>query len=159
MALSRQTAKKIIDVVAADHTCQRIIRIEPDKNFLLPLFPSILRFTNLAGSFRNASMMLQLKYTGDKEFDEKICIGIRIITVAAIIKALGRLPEIHTAGQVHRVNWGNHHEATWIKMKDNTEYVFDWHATLTIHDPLISRVENWVKGDIAVHFLIFRGFS
>jgi hypothetical protein len=67
------------------------------------------------------------------------------------------MPEVHTAVGIHRVHWGVHHKATWIRMEDDSEYVFDWHAILKIHDPAISKAEDWVKAQKAINFVLFSG--
>lgn len=161
MALSRETAGKIIEIVAADINCQRVIQTNPSSSFLNPGTDLFLRFSHLAGSVRNAAMMLQGKYTGDKEFDEKICIGIALVTFKAILVAIkqNRLPEVYTANSTHRVHLGTHHEATWIRMKDDSEYVFDWHATLKLRDPVISKIEDWQKAQNGINYLLFSGFK
>ena len=161
MALSKETAGKIIEIVATDTECRRII----EPNASLPSFNPgtalFLRFSHLAGSVRNAGMMMQGKYVGDKDFDEKICLGIALVTFRAILNGIkqGKLPELHTAGSTHRVHWGTHHEATWIRMKDDSEYVFDWHATLNLRDPVISKIEDWEKAQNGINYFLFRGFK
>lgn len=165
MALSKETARKIIEAVTIDTECQNAIEPNPTLQkiggMLNPTTGFLLEFSHLAGSVRNAAMMLQGKYVGDKEFDEKICLGIALVTFKAILKAIkqGKLPEIHTASSIHRVHWGIHHEATWIRMKDDSEYVFDWHATLKMRDPAISKAEDWLIAKTAINFVLFSGFK
>lgn len=165
MALSKETARKIIEAVTIDAECQNAIEPNPalqkSLGILNPTTEFLLRFSHLSGSVRNAAMMLQGKYVGDKEFDEKICLGIALVTFKAILNAIkqGKLPEVHTAGSTHRVHWGTHHEATWIRMKDDSEYVFDWHATLKLRDPAISKNEDWMNAKGAINFVLFSGFK
>jgi hypothetical protein len=161
MALSKETAQKIVEAVIIDADCQRIIEPNPSLPSFNPGTDLFLRFSHLAGSVRNAAMMMQGKYTGDKEFDEKICLGIALVTFKAVLNAIkqGRLPEVHTANSIHRIHWGIHHEATWIRMKDDSEYVFDWHATLKLRDPAISKAEDWMRAQTAINFFLFSGFK
>ena len=161
MALSKQTPQTIIEIVAADTDCQKAIQTSPSTVFLNPGTGLFLRFSHLSGSVRNAAMMLQGKYTGDKEFDEKICLGIALVTFKASLGAIKqrRLPELHTANSTHRVHWGTHHEATWIRMKDDSQYAFDWHATLKLRDSVISKLDDWQKGQNGITYCLFSGFK
>lgn len=165
MALSKETAQKIVEAVIIDSDSQNAIEPNPALQkalgMLNPTTEVLLRFSHLSGSVRNIAMMMQGKYVGDKEFDEKICLGIALVTFKAILKAIkqGKLPEVHTANSIHRVHWGIHHEATWIRMKDDSEYVFDWHATLKVRDPAISKAEDWMKAQTAINFVLFQGYK
>ena len=172
MALSKETAKKIIGAVAIDADCRNAIEPPPDtvNATVNPvsdlLFNSALRFTHLAGSARNIPLVLQGIISGknpedDPEATAKLCIGITAVTVKAIHNALrqGKLPEVQSSSAISRVHWKVHHSATWVRMKDGCEYVFDWHATLKIQDPAISKAENWVKAQGAVNYVFFQGFK
>jgi len=44
-------------------------------------------------------------------------------------------------------------------MVDGSIYVFDWHATLKIRDPVISKLEDWRKAENAVNYVLFLGFK
>lgn len=157
MALARKTAGKIIDLVAADVNCQRAIQPESNTDFLWVMQDLALEFTHTAGAFRNLAMIFSGKGPGDPTFDERICLGIALVTANAIRK--GNLPEVRSVATCHRVHWWVHHEATWVRMRDESEFVFDWHATLTIRDPAISRLENWIDAKMAVNYRIFLGFK
>lgn len=88
-------------------------------------------------------------------------IGIALVTSKAILNAIsrGKLPEVHGSNTTHRIHWETHHEATWIRMKDDSEYIFDWHATLKVRDPAISKVEDWMIAKTAINFVLFSGFK
>ena len=161
MALSKQAAQKIVDVVAGDARCRKAIEPNPEAIYLAPGATWALEFTGTAGAVRNMAMIAMGKGQGDPDFDEKICLGIAERTVTAIHAAMkaGRLPEVRSCSSIHRVRWGIHHEATWVRMPDDTEYVFDWHATLRVHDPAISKVPDWMDGRSSVNFVLFQGFQ
>lgn len=161
MALSKETAGKIIEIVAADANCRKAIQPMPELDFLNPGTALLLEFSHLAGSVRNLAMMAQGKYVGDPVFDERICSGIAVVTQNAIYAAIkrGKLPEVRTAGATHRVHRTIHHQATSIDMIDDSIYVFDWHATLKIQDPVISRLDDWRMGQNAVNYVLFSGFK
>lgn len=97
----------------------------------------------------------------DPEMTRKLCIGIVAATVKPLIMSVrqGKLPGVHTAGGINRVHWGTHHAATWIRMEDDSEYVFDWHATLKIYDPAISTAEDWMQAKNAVNYVLFSGLK
>lgn len=168
MALSKETARKIIEAVALNPDCRKSIDSYPALEIFKTISPTylLLRFSHLAGSVRNMglvakSMFLGKKLQDDPEATSLLCIGITTVTVIAIHIALKqkKIPEVHTASGIHRVHWGVHHEATWIRMKDDSEYVFDWHATLKIQDPAISKAEDWVKAQKAINYVLFSGFK
>jgi len=161
MALSRETAGKIVEVVAADANCRKAIQPKPELDFLNPGTALLLEFSHLAGSVRNLAMMAQGKYVGDPVFDERICSGIAVVTQNAIYAAIkqGKLPDVRTAGATHRVHRTVHHQATSIDMIDGSIYVFDWHATLKIQDPVISKLDDWRNAENAINYVMFFGFK
>lgn len=159
--LSKAVAGKIVHAVASDPRCQKAIQPLPQADVLAPVADLALRFTHTAGAVRNAAMLLQGKGPGDPEFDQKICLGIVAVTVKAIMDAVRarRIPEVLSVSGTHRVHWGVHHEATWVRMADDTEYVFDWHATLKVRDPAISKADDWLQARRAINFVLFQGFA
>jgi hypothetical protein len=162
MALSRNVAQKIIDVVAADAECWRAIDPNPNKyDPLRAVGQKVAEFAQISGGLRNAAMLAAGKGQGDEVFDRKICLGIALVTQKAILKAVTarQLPEVLSCAGLHRVHWGIHHQATWVRMADDTEYVFDWHATLNVRNPSISKAPNWLKGEKGVLFWWFLGFD
>ncbi len=55
-----------------------------------------------------------------------------------------------------------HHSATAVKVQDGKTYVFDWHATLSLRNPLISRsLAEWERGNDSyrVLFSVFQGWG
>jgi hypothetical protein len=166
MALSKETARKIIEVVAADPSCRNSIEPFPALGIVNPGSDLLLRFSHLAGSVRNIPWVAKNIIEGktpeqDPEMTAKICVGIAFNTFEAIRKAIGqgKLPEVYAAGVGQRVHWGVHHQATSIRTQDRSEYIFDWHATLKIHDPAISKVDDWVIAQKAINYVLFSGFN
>ena len=103
-----------------------------------------LEFTGTAGSARNAPMLLEGKDFSDDDVAEKICLGIT---------------EIASIATSHRRHLGIEHEATWVRMKDSSQYIFDWHATLRIRDPIISHYDDWQAARGGTHYFWFFGFD
>jgi hypothetical protein len=126
--------------------------------------------TGLAGAVRNLMLIAGdiLPFStrsfsdilGNKPDNTRLlCLGIVVVTQKAILAQRNTLPEMASCAAVSRVHWGVHHSATWIRMKDGSEYVFDWHATLNIFDPLLSRNEDWPEAKGAVFRRHFTGFA
>jgi hypothetical protein len=160
MAISMEAAKKIVNAVAADARCCKAIEPNPNGVYYNPIGTWALEFTQSAGGVRNLQMIFAGKGPGDEDFDRKICLGIVAQTVTAIHAAMKaqQLPEVRSCSGIHRVRWGIHHESTWVRMADDTEYVFDWHATLRVRDPAISKVSDWMDGN-AVNYVFFQGWN
>ncbi len=166
MALSKSTASKIIEVISVDVECRRAIQPKPSLASLNPITSLLLEFTHTAGSVRNIPLVLKSivekkKPEDDPEMTRRLCLGIVAATVKPLIMAVrqGKLPGVHTAGAVSRVHWGVDHMATWIRMEDASEYAFDWHATLNINNPAISRAADWDAARNAISYLFFSGFN
>lgn len=166
MALSKDTASKIIQVIAADVECRKAIQPNPTLDLLFTVPALLFEFTQTAGSVRNIPLVLKSilqnkKPEDDAEMTKLLCIGIVAATVKPLISAVrqGKLPGVHTAGGIPRVHWGVHHAATWIRMEDDSEYVFDWHATLKVYDPAISKATDWVEARNAINYVLFSGFK
>lgn len=97
------------------------------------------------------------------------CVKIGDVTQAAINRAIkeGRLSEwVSKAWRADRnPAKDNHvalyHSATAVETADGMTYVFDWHATLSLRNPLISRsLVEWERGDdrYRVMFSVFQGW-
>ncbi|WP_144187076.1 hypothetical protein [Elioraea rosea] len=55
-----------------------------------------------------------------------------------------------------------HHSATAVKVQDGKTYVFDWHGTLSLRNPLISRsLAEWKRGNdrFRVLYSVFQGWG
>jgi hypothetical protein len=161
MTLTRALAQSVVNVVKDDSACKHAIKPHPTLDAFDPAVTLALRFANLSGAARNLAMLAMLKGPGDPTFDERICIGISAVTIEAIHRAMkaGRLPGVRGCASAHRVRYGVHHDATSVRTDDSKEYIFDWHATLTPHDPAISRIDDWLEGRGATNFVFFSGLS
>src|SRR5260221_14235286 len=92
MALNNDTARKIIDVIAADTDCQNVIQPYPNLDLLFTGPALLLEFTHTAGSVRNISLVLKSivqnkKPEDDAEMTKLLCIGIVAATVKPLIAA------------------------------------------------------------------------
>ena len=163
MALTVETVRKICDIVNKDTDCRSVINAD---------VPSpVLQLTGLAGAARNLVLISGdiipplatrsiNEMLGRKVDNTKLlCLGITVATQKAILRERKSLPELHACAAISRVHWGVHHTATWVRMKDDSEYAFDWHATLNIYDPLLSRAEEWMEAKGAVFARNFGGFA
>ena len=174
MALSKTTAGKIVAAVEADPECQRVINWSQINSTIAPALPPIVRsaanagrtlleFTQTAGAARNALMLLRGMNPGDAIFDERICLGISVVTLKAILKAMsaGRIPEIRSCSTIHREvgTFHVHHQATSVRTADDTWYVFDWHATLRPNNPAINTESFWMAGAAGINYVFFKGFD
>ena len=158
MSLSRKTAAKIVDAVAADATCKRAIQTNPAFDLFFAGRMLALEFTGTAGSARNALMLLEGKDFSDDDVAEKICLGIALATANAIRKA--EITEIASLATSHRRHLGIEHEATYLGTYErSSQYIFDWHATLRIRDPIISHYDDWQAARGGTHYFWFLGFD
>jgi hypothetical protein len=188
-SLTRAIAAAIVDVVAADPACRRLI---PDVS----LYNAAQQ---AAGGLRNAVNMLFEARA--KQFYEELnarpqsevsagqiaaarhqwqwvqaegyaeaCTGIVDVTQRAINAAIrnGTLSQgVMKAVQVDRFpkkdnNVVFYHSATAVYLANDKGYVFDWHKTLSLRNPLISRsVAEWTRGDddFRVLFGVFQGWA
>ena len=165
MTLSKNTADQIVAAVAADTACQKAIVPNPTLETLAdwtsPGASLVLEFGGLAGGVRNFAMIMRGLGPGDPVFDERICLGIAAVTIKAIHKAMRaqQISGVASCSGIHRVHWGVEHEATWIRTTDDGEYVFDWHSTLRLKDPRISKASDWMVAGSAVNYVFFKGFD
>jgi hypothetical protein len=159
MALAKQAAMQIVAAVRSDPECLRRIKsVIPDLG-------------GYAGSVRNLGYIFTFQDPTDPETAAKVCTGIAEQTMTAINNALGpidhagrpekgsAIPDVESANTIDRVHLSTHHTATLVSMKDGTEYVFDWHATLNVENPLIyESPERWQVDKGSVQFKHFSGF-
>lgn len=164
MALSKAAASEIVKVVEADVNCRNVILWNPNLAFIR--FP--LDFMQITGSIRNLwfdYLLGKKKMEDDEEKSSRICIGITMFTVIALVAALRqrKLPGVRSIAGISRVTgiFNVHHTATRIRMDDDSEYVFDWHATLQVSNPVISKMSDWVDARrlTSFHYVFFRGFK
>jgi hypothetical protein len=172
MSLSVYQGQVVISIVAADPDCRKVIR-HPGQNetTVQTIFGwlsggiiqwAVLERLGIAGWVRNAFAGLVLSES-DPRFQRLLCGGIVAVTVAALDKKKGMLPGLRDVQGASReprawgVNWA--HFATLLLMNDNTNYVFDWHKTLNISNPWVSKQDDWQIAQNEIPFSDFQGFN
>jgi hypothetical protein len=156
LALTRSIATQIVETVQADPECKRRIpKVYDDAIIKSPLsrglgeaFGSI----GIAGSLRNLSnpkMFLVPDYEPTQAESDLACTGIGTATAAALSARSKREPgfPVASADTVSRQSaiLGTHHTATTVKLRSGETFVFDWHATLMIGNPMIHpAVDAWM---------------
>lgn len=203
MALTKDQAQSITDLVAADERCAKHI----DSTFAAFL-PDTIGF---AGGTRNFAMVIGnlpsdvigllvdpvgnlvregAYYVGhnyvhpylpsepqgrwklwrpfdnaDPEIEAYICIGIANLTVEAINAGV-KVGTLKKAGVKEAVfcdrATGIAHAATRVKMADETDYVFDWHCTLNVKNPMVYQTEDWhncTGGETLANFEGYKDFK
>lgn len=151
--LTRPDAQAIVEAVRNDPEARRRI-----QSWLSDALPDA---AGIAGSIRNLWFMAQDFNAENPDTVQRVCGGIADQAAVAITRALGKpaLGRVKGAADVGRVHRGVHHFATRVNMKDGTSYVFDWHATLNVDNPLLyPSVEQFGLGNGAVTFERFSGF-
>ncbi|HEX8484371.1 hypothetical protein [Sphingomonas sp.] len=152
--LTLDEAREIVRAVKRDPECQRRI------NSFLSAVPAGL---GISGSLRNWGYVLTNRDPTEVDTANMVCTGIADATMKAIgTDSLCRaaLRRIDRADTIDRLHLGTHHTATSIKMADGKTYVFDWHATLNIGNPLLyPSAAAFVSGSGSVTFADFLGFD
>ena len=162
MCLSKEAASDIVSAVKKDADCNAKI------NSRLKRRPASW---GASGWTRNVAYGVYLSVTLDDyvysasgtnpAFESLLCTGIASCTERAIAGALERpgIPEVKSVGKVDRFD--PPHTATLITMKEGSEYVFDWHATLNPRNPLIYRAADWQakRRAYAQEAVAFTGFA
>ncbi len=140
---SRATADAVIEVVSKDP--ESVSRI---SSWLGDVMPSSLGWT---GSVRNWFYVFTGEDPTEPDVAAKVCTGIADATAAAINRAIKSekdpLRGIRRATTIDRASphIGVHHTATHVLTDEGGEAVFDWHATLEIDNPMISKVADWLN--------------
>ena len=156
MALSKGTAAKIIGAVLCDAESRR--RIGRVRGVIKPGTPS-------AGTLRNIGLRVKSftegKDSTDKEYADLTCDGIYKATSLAIDRVVSTIPEMKRTFCAESYKWRgmNQHVATGIEMIDGNQYVFDWHATLDLFNPLLFETyDNFKKDEKSIEYKFFSGF-
>jgi len=95
----------------------------------------------------------------------EVCTGIAEATAKAINAALKRAPAgsslamVQRADSQDRVGTTTAHTATGIWMCDKANYVFDWHATLRVGDPILYKSAQAFSVSDGTLFSRFAGFA
>jgi hypothetical protein len=159
MSLSRDSALRICQVVAADTLCSALLT--------KPVFGA---FGGWAGPIRNL-LNTTVRDKTDDEVQSLSCIGVSEATTAAVEReSAGRaqggtpaLPDVQRAitirRVVHHIGTGDwEHHACKVMMTDGSEYVFDWFVTLDASNPWIYRVSDWRLDMNEIECQYFYGF-
>ena len=162
MSISRSQIQAVIDIVAADADCQRIIRSpgHPEGTGMKMfgwatggiVYWRVLEHFGLSGWIRNAIAGAVLS---DDQYQKMICGGIVAVTVAAIDPKKASVPGLKDVQGSAREPGGWAHFATLLLMKDGTEYVLDWHKTLVISNPWVSKHRDWKVATNEIPFASF----
>ena len=158
MALSKAVAKAIVTAVSGDTESHSRITgdLKSNSGSMLP------DSWGISGAVRNWGHVLTGKDPTEKAVADTVCTGIADATSEAINRALKTkpgIPEIKVSTTIDRELNGVHHTATLVQMVDETSYVFDWHATLNVLNPMIFKPAGWKKDNHGVLFTRFEGFS
>lgn len=154
MALDVRTAALIVGAVFKDAECRKVI---PTRS--IQSTPSSGR-----GWKRNLKYFLRGK---DPEKDaytaDRVCTGIARLTSEAIArkKFEKKLKEVKRPQPTDERSFlGFLHTATLITMQDDSNYVFDWHATLDILNPLLFPSHNsWKRDEGGLYYIEFQGWA
>ncbi len=106
----------------------------------------------------------------EQQGEEEACTNIADVTSRAINAGIrqGAIPSwVTEAWHASRMpqqdnNVFAYHSATAVKVQDGKVYVFDWHATLSLRNPLISRkLSEWERGNDTYRALysVFQGWG
>ncbi len=148
MPLTRATAAKIIQIVKADPVASSRI-----KSLFSEVIPDSWGWT---GSIRNISMIFE--DPTDPAVSNLVCVGISdaaSLAIDAALKQAPGIPEVVSSESLNRTVHKVEHTATLVNMKDSSAFVFDWHATLNIDNPMISAKSDWLQGINAILFSDF----
>lgn len=161
LSLTRAYAAQIVEAVAKDPTCKRLI---PESYFM--------GSSGYAGSIRNMlnepGMFVNPWHSPSVESSDEACTGIANATAAAI-NAKAEKDTQFAAAKAESVDrqaglLGVHHTATKVLLRNGNgngqgdAYVFDWHASLAIGNPMIYHsVQVWKQDMDGVLFKDWTG--
>jgi hypothetical protein len=141
MSLSKQTVQAMIDIVAADAECRKLLsgwhRFNP------------LSAMGWAGAARNDWLII---FSDTETVQKYYCIAVAEATVAAIHQRRKEVPDLKTVGQIHRSPDGWEHEATRVVLQDDSIWVVDWHKSLDPWNPFVSTREDWLQAKNEIAF-------
>ena len=190
MALHRGIAAAIVEVVRKDKTCQERIRsgfgVLPAtagiagsaRNVAMMvanapmLWGAIAGLTGvMAGTVRGAQLIATegrvspVNWLPTQGQDPYICVGVAEATRDAIKAAIRRAAPGSSLGLIRDADQADRdsttaHAATGVTMKDGKRYIFDWHCTLRIGDPMIfASQQDWDRTEGGVLFSMFNRFA
>ncbi|MCU0984003.1 MAG: hypothetical protein MUC89_03550 [Acetobacteraceae bacterium] len=182
-SMPRSVATAIVKVVADDGECRRFIPEVSPYAIGQKAAGSLRNLTNmtaegaawlgmkaveLVGAEPHATRMA--KDYWEKQGMDQACTNIADVTSRAINAGIrqGAIPAwVTDAWHASRMpqqdnNVFAYHSATAVKVQDGKVYVFDWHATLSLRNPLISRnLAEWERGHdkYRVLYSVFQGWG
>ncbi len=167
--MPRSIAAAIVQVVAEDAECRRVIPVVSPYNFMQRAAGGTRNLVNMtaegtADFLVDATRFLHMQPSATKALrsrlekvgEDEACTNVADVTKRAInaaIQAKRIQPWVTEAWTCDRSPGPNnniiaYHSATAVKTGNSKTYVFDWHATLMLRNPLISRsLEEWTRGD------------
>jgi hypothetical protein len=144
LALTRSVAAQIVETVEKDAECKkRIPKVYGAR---------VLGNLGIAGSLRNLAnpkMFVVPNYQPTQEESDLACTGIAEATSKALNARAKKEVSFPVAksDSVSRESQvlGVHHTATSVTLRTGESFVFDWHATLMIGNPMIHpSVDAWM---------------
>lgn len=183
MAISRGTAAAIVELVEKDSACREriasVFGILPaswgvaggarNVAMMAANAPEVTMF--VLAPYRRTQMILSdgrinpLNWLPTAGQDPYICVGIAEATRDAINKALTRAGAASSLGQVKSASLEARsttvtHAATGITMQDGSQYIFDWHCTLRLGDPMLfPSIKDWDATEKGELFSVFAGWA
>jgi hypothetical protein len=172
MPLTRDQVQAAVDIVSADPDCRRIIGLPMEYETAdgwptgiprnVVLMDQAMEQLGMKGWMRNVFIegphAVGAMDTAD--YEKMLCGGVAAATVAALRSRKGSIPHLKDVELTdNRCVRGWWHIATLLRMDDGAEYVLDWHKTLNVRNPWVSRYADWWAGQNEVQFREFKGFS
>ena len=175
MAITREQAQAIINVVAADTNCVKIINsgnpLVRWQLFGIPtpgLHGQLRNMSNIMGDIKDAIQTLNIIPGQSVEFstqtENEMCIGIQNAVVTAFLNSKSKLPFVNKVGN-HRNKASEGHYQPIFTLSDGSQYIFDWWMTLRVYNPIIWHPKDWEQWPdphiyhLGVPFWFFRGFN
>ncbi|WP_424810986.1 hypothetical protein [Roseococcus sp. YIM B11640] len=171
-SMTRSIAASVIEVVAADAECRKFIPVVSGWSVAQRGAGGFRNLVNMTGEgIADTAMDItrffrmtpeRTKAWRDewtKVGEDQACTNIADVTKRAILAGIKRGTLSHWIADSWRLDRepsptdaSNHviayHSATAVQTHDKKTYVFDWHATLMLRNPLISRsADEWLKGN------------
>lgn len=182
-SMPRSLASAIVKVVENDSECRRFIPEVSPFAIGQKAAGSLRNLTNMTAEGMAWLGVRAVEIVGgephvtkvakdywEKQGIDQACTNIADVTERAINTGIrqGLIPPWATsAWHASRVpspdnNVIAYHSATAVQVQDGKTYVFDWHATLSLRNPLISRsLKEWERGNdkYRVLYSVFQGWG
>ena len=171
--LTKDMVRRVVETVAADPVC----RAKINRSHLAPIAQHLpASLPGATGWSQNMSMSITEWWNGtpadpnllagSKEMVGRLCVGIAASVCDVFVRLNIQkrwLPGFTTlAGQQIPTNSGTH-TANQFTTEDGGEYVIDWWMNLDLRNPLVWRMEHWVRypftGPFGIPYQEFTGFT